>query len=238
MKVTKVSQKYKDMSDGDLEKLIREKLSMDPKWVRRALTALYDEQTEAEQNDPVNVHESNGRGFSEHDQEFLTSLAKQALAGNVSFSQKQLGWLYKLLPKYAGQMVKLVRELERMEEGFVFVIYFSQVILSTERAEMEAVTGDLGLDSRSMPNNIVVRSPSGDMMYPFVFHDTVFGSDGPTPFVNKFIYKGMIEKIYRGERSVREWTLIITEGDPNPIPTLEEALDMMSGQKGLKKKDV
>jgi hypothetical protein len=91
MKVTKVSQKYKDMSDEQLKEFIREKLGMDPKWVRRALLALYDEQSEAEQADPVNVHESNGRGFSPQDQEFLSSLAQQARDAQVSFSQKQMG---------------------------------------------------------------------------------------------------------------------------------------------------
>jgi len=105
---------YRNMTDAQLKEHIRHKLESHPHWARRALLALYDEQTDAEKEDPT-VHESNGYGFSPQDQEFLTSLAQQALR-EQTFSQKQLGWLYTLLPKYAGQLVKLIRQQQTQEE--------------------------------------------------------------------------------------------------------------------------
>jgi len=105
---------YRNMTDAQLKEYIRHKLESHPHWARRALLALYDEQTDAEKEDPT-VHESNGYGFSPQDQEFLTSLAQQALR-EQTFSMKQLGWLYTLLPKYSGQLVKLIRQQQTEEE--------------------------------------------------------------------------------------------------------------------------
>jgi len=230
MKVGKVSQKYKDMTDDELKAYIKEKLTMDPAWVRRALLALYDEQSDAEKEDPVNVHESNGMGFSPQDQEFLSSLARQALAGNVSFSQKQQGWLYTLLPKYAGQMVKIVRELQRMEPGFVYTIYYANVLINNNRREMEATTGELDLEARSMPEAILVRSPSGETTDLFKLHDVNVGPEGPQLFIYKTIHKS----IERGVAKEAEWTLIISVADKEEMMSMEEAMTMMSGQAGIK----
>jgi hypothetical protein len=218
MKVVKVAQIYKDMSDDQLKGYIRQKLGMDPAWARRALLALYDEQSPEEQADPVNVHESNGRGFSPADQEFLSSLAVQSQTG--SLSQKQLGWLYNLLPKYAGQMVKLVREMERMESNFVLTLYFAQVLISNTRREMTALTGELGLDARSMPEHITVRNPSGDIHNNFKLHDVNVGPQGPQIF------------IYRGKIDNEEWELIISVGEPDPLPEwVDEMERFMKGPK-------
>jgi hypothetical protein len=222
MRVTQVSQKYKDMSDAELKDYIYQRLGMDPQWARRGLLALYDEQSEAERTDPVNVHESNGRGFSPQDQEFLSSLAQQALS-NMSFSQKQLGWLYKLLPKYAGQLVKLVRELERMEPAFVLTLYFAQVTINTPKRELTGITGELELDSRSMPENIVVRSPSGDQMHSFRLHDVTVGPEGPILFE----YLGKLDK--------EEWKLLISVADPDPLPEWVEQMENALGAKNRKR---
>jgi hypothetical protein len=102
------------MTDAQLKEYIRHKLESHPHWARRALLALYDEQTDTEKEVPT-YHISNGWGFSPQDQEFLTSLAQQALR-EQTFSMKQLGWLYTLLPKYSGQLVKLIRRQQTQEE--------------------------------------------------------------------------------------------------------------------------
>lgn len=115
MKKVDIHPAYKDMSDQELEEHIRHKLESHPVWVRRALLALYDEQTEDEKRNPDEVHESNGWGFSPNDQKFLSSLAEQALHG-YSFSLKQQGWLYTLLPKYSGQLVRLIRQAQQLDE--------------------------------------------------------------------------------------------------------------------------
>lgn len=205
MKITKVHDAFKAMSDAELKEFIRQKLGENPAWARRALLALYDEQSPEEQADPVNVHESNGRGFSPADQEFLSSLAMQANSG-FSFSAKQLGWLYKLLPKYAGQMVKLVREMERMESSFVLKLYHAQVLINNNKREMTALTGELGLDSRSMPEHITVQSPSGEMLHNFKLHDVMVGPEGPALFE----YRGQIDK--------EDWKLLISVAEPDPLP--------------------
>ena len=219
MKVVKVHPLFKEMSDAELRNYIYQKLNQDPAWARRALLALYDEQSPEEQADPVNVHESNGRGFSPADQEFLSSLAVQ-VRSNLTLSQKQLGWLFKLLPKYAGQMVKLVRELERMEDNFVLKLYHAQVLISNTRREMTALTGELGLDSRSMPEQITVQSPSGEIINSFKLHDVNVGPEGP----QLFIYRGQIDK--------EEWNLIISVAEPDPLPEWVEDMEkMMRGPK-------
>lgn len=225
MKIVKVHQKFKDMSDDELDKFIKEKLTMDPKWVRRALLALYDEQTDAEKEDPVNVHESNGMGFSPQDQEFLSSLARQALAGNVSFSQKQIGWLYTLLPKYSKQMVKIVRAMERMEPDFVYTIYFAQVLLNNNRAEAEATTGELDLDPRRMPPAILIRSPDGQTTMLFQLADVNGNADGPQLFIYKEVQK---------DPKKRQWKLIISVADKEEQMSLDEAIQLMGGQGALK----
>lgn len=223
-KVVKVHDAFKKMSDEELKEYFKQKLSMDPKWARRALQALYDEQTQAERDDPINVHESNGRGFSPADQEFLTSLARQAQTG--SLSMKQLGWLYQLLPKYAGQLVKFTRENEKLEPSFTFITYFARVSLSNARKELTALTGELDLDPRFMPRSIVVRSPEGDeesKMY-FTMHETVTFEGLPSAF----IYNSSQEKN-------KLWKLIITVGEPDALPEWAEDLNKMLTQKGRKK---
>jgi hypothetical protein len=114
MKITNIHPAYKAMTDEQLKEFIRHKLESHPRWARRALLALYDEQTDAEKEDPT-YHVSNGWGFSPQDQEFLSSLAQQALR-EQTFSMKQLGWLYTLLPKYSGQLVKLIRQAQTQQE--------------------------------------------------------------------------------------------------------------------------
>ena len=93
MKLTEVHPGYKAMTDEQLANHIRERLGMNPQWARRALLALYDEQTEAEQQDPENVHESNGRGFSENDQKFLSSLADKLVEMKPSRKSSSDGYI-------------------------------------------------------------------------------------------------------------------------------------------------
>lgn len=227
MKIVKVSQKYKDMSDKELETFLRQKLSMDPAWARRALLALYDEQTEAERADPHNVHESNGGGFSPQDQEFLSSLAEQALR-DESFSMKQLGWLYTLLPKYSKQIVKLIRTMERMEPSFVHKLYFANVTTLSHEKTMSAVTGDLELDPDKMPTYINVYPPDERYSIDFMLADVV-KNEGK---IEAFIYKNL-QKEHDG------WKLIITVGPAYEMPGwVEDMGNLLTGKgksKGLKK---
>lgn len=70
----------------------------------RALKRIYENQTEDEQT-PEFTKYDNGIGFTGSDSEFLTSLAKQLLLyGNLSV--KQTKCLFKLMPKYARQLIE------------------------------------------------------------------------------------------------------------------------------------
>ena len=70
----------------------------------RALKRIYENQTEDEQTFEFTKYD-NGIGFTGSDSEFLTSLAKQLLMyGNLS--DKQTKCLFKLMPKYARQLIE------------------------------------------------------------------------------------------------------------------------------------
>ena len=70
----------------------------------RALKRIYENQTEDEQTSEFTKY-VNGVGFTGSDCEFLTSLAKQLLMyGNLS--DKQTKCLFKLMPKYARQLIE------------------------------------------------------------------------------------------------------------------------------------
>jgi hypothetical protein len=118
-------------------------------------------------------------------------------------------------------MVKLVRELERMEPSFVHQLYFSHLLINSNKREMTALTGELGLDARLMPENLLVKSPSGDIAYPFGLHDVMVGPEGPI----LFIYRG---KANKGE----EWNILITVGEPDPLPEWVENMEKLISNKG------
>ena len=205
MKLTEVHPGYKAMTDEQLANHIRERLGMNPQWARRALLALYDEQTEAEQQDPENVHESNGRGFSENDQKFLSSLAEQARRGE-SFSQKQLGWLYTLLPKYAKQMVKLVREMEKMEQAVILKLYFNQITIDNSMKMMKGLSGPLGLDPMAMPDEILITNPREDIFFPFKLAE-VYAPEGR---VTCYLYKGTVDGV--------DWIFYVEVAEEEELP--------------------
>ena len=70
----------------------------------RALKRIYENRTEDEQTSEFTKY-NNGVGFTGSDSEFLTSLAKQLLMyGNLS--DKQTKCLFKLMPKYARQLIE------------------------------------------------------------------------------------------------------------------------------------
>ena len=71
-------------------------------WCKRALLRIYSNQ-EADEQLTADTTKRNGIGFTPADAPILTSLAKQMLERNW-LSVKQWEILYKLLPKYAGQL--------------------------------------------------------------------------------------------------------------------------------------
>jgi hypothetical protein len=95
------SKKKRDWSKEDIKNLL---LSND-KAVMRGIVAIYNFQTECEQ-DSDETQDANGVGFNGVDAPFLSSLAKQILSkGHLSSKQMECG--RKRIIKYAGQLLTI-----------------------------------------------------------------------------------------------------------------------------------
>lgn len=107
---------YKTQSQ--LVAALREQLSTNPNQATKALIFLFNRQTEEERELETTAF-FNRVGFNGRDARFLTSLAKQFLKTG-SLSHSQMTYLMKLIPKYAGQIVKHSLETGkiRKENGF------------------------------------------------------------------------------------------------------------------------
>lgn len=86
-------------------------------FTRRALLVIYAMQTADEQASETTTA-SNGVGFSGFDAELLTSFAKQLETKQDKYpgkpewwlSEKQMKWVFKKMPKYANQLVRLLEQ--------------------------------------------------------------------------------------------------------------------------------
>lgn len=87
---------------------IRNKISSDRAWALKALTRIYEAQTEEEKTSASTI-ESNGIGFNGLDSSFLTSVTEFYLrTGFVSDSQ--LSFIFKKIGKYASQIYRISDE--------------------------------------------------------------------------------------------------------------------------------
>ena len=85
-----------------------------------ALLFIYDKQEEEEQNNERTLYH-NGVGFNGTDAEFGSSLARQYRERGF-LSPKQMGFVRKLIRKYAGQIVEIkLAEGEIRKEGKVYI---------------------------------------------------------------------------------------------------------------------
>lgn len=89
---------------------IREMVTTNDSWARRAVLAIYQYQTDAEQYAGVTT-DDNGVGFSGPDAEILTSFANQLKQGRT-LSTKQMNLAKKKMGKYAGQLVRIANSKE------------------------------------------------------------------------------------------------------------------------------
>ncbi|MCF0126248.1 MAG: hypothetical protein HUJ68_10940 [Clostridia bacterium] len=107
--------RYEVNSQKEMVQMFKEKLGSNKAWALRALQVIYSNQTDDEQQDAVTKH-YNKIGFTGSDAEFLTSLAKQyEYKGDLS--DKQMAILYRKMPKYAGQLLKM-SGLKKVNHGF------------------------------------------------------------------------------------------------------------------------
>lgn len=84
---------------------IKDKLATDDKWLFRGIVAIFNKQTEDEQDSGYTAHD-NGMGFNGVDAEFLSSLALQ-INRYGRLSPKQIEIARTKMAKYAGQLAKI-----------------------------------------------------------------------------------------------------------------------------------
>ena len=85
---------------------VKQMLSTNKVWATKALVRIYQENQTADEQMAKTTSHDNGIGFSGCDAEFLSSLAEQYLRrGNLS--DKQMNFVHRKMPKYAGQVVKM-----------------------------------------------------------------------------------------------------------------------------------
>jgi hypothetical protein len=83
---------------------LQAKLRSDVRWAQRGLLAIFRNQTSDEQVS-ADVKHHNAMGFRCMDAIILTSFANQ-LQTRGSLSPKQMGVVFRLMPKYARQLMK------------------------------------------------------------------------------------------------------------------------------------
>ena len=96
------------MTKQDTLNALQHKLRSDVRWAQRGLLAIFRNQTADEQR-AANVTHDNGMGFRCMDSIILTSFANQ-LQQRGSLSTKQMSIVFKLMPKYARQLMKFYGE--------------------------------------------------------------------------------------------------------------------------------
>ena len=96
------------MNKQDTLKALQSKLSTDVRWAQRGLLAIFRNQTEDEKV-AADVKHHNSMGFRCMDSIILTSFANQ-LQQRGSLSPKQMNVVFKLMPKYARQLMKFYGE--------------------------------------------------------------------------------------------------------------------------------
>lgn len=97
----------------DLTAALKARLAVDARWAQKGLLRIYKEQTDAEKATST-TREDNGVGFSGFDAEILTSLVEWIQAGRDLTPWQVNKVLLKKMPKYAGQLIKLTNDNEKM----------------------------------------------------------------------------------------------------------------------------
>jgi len=90
----------------NIDSFVKNQLRTNKVWAIKALVRIYQEnQTSDEQVAKVTSHD-NGIGFTGVDATFASSLAEQYLKRG-SLSDKQLTFVFKIMPKYSRQVIQM-----------------------------------------------------------------------------------------------------------------------------------
>lgn len=90
---------------------IRMMVGMNEKWAVKGLLRIFERQTADEQDSEYTKYH-NKVGFTGADAEILTSFAKRVVAGR-SLTEKQMKYVFKLMPKYARQLNEIAENERR-----------------------------------------------------------------------------------------------------------------------------
>jgi hypothetical protein len=90
---------------------IKDKILSDDKWLEHAVLAIWKYQTASEKM-RTDTHLYNGVGFNGSDGHFCTSCGNY-LSKGMHMSEKQKVILRKKMPKYAGQLIRIIEEKNR-----------------------------------------------------------------------------------------------------------------------------
>jgi len=91
-----------------IKEFVKEKLATDPIWAQKALLKIFEFQTLEEQKSKDTIYH-NGVGFNGTDGEILSSFALQ-FQKKKYLSEKQMAIVFKKMPKYWMQVVKISNE--------------------------------------------------------------------------------------------------------------------------------
>jgi hypothetical protein len=86
---------------------IKQQLASNDRWAQRAVVVIYEKQTASEKTS-LQTREANGVGFNMMDAEILSSFAEKLKKG-WSMSPKQMAIIHKKMPKYANQLLRIVK---------------------------------------------------------------------------------------------------------------------------------
>lgn len=90
----------------NIDTFVKHQLGTNKVWALKALVRIFQEnQTNDEQVAKVTSHD-NGIGFTGVDANFASSLAEQYLKRG-SLSDKQMGFVFKMMPKYSRQVIQM-----------------------------------------------------------------------------------------------------------------------------------
>ena len=97
-----------------IAEFIKGKLVSDPVWALHALDVVFKNQTLIEQNSQMTI-ENNGIGFTGVDAEFLSRLHEQKRRYG-RLTPRQMGFVFKMMPKYHNQIVAASKEKGKYDE--------------------------------------------------------------------------------------------------------------------------
>jgi hypothetical protein len=103
----------KKVSKKEIHVFVKKQLSTNEKWAKAALLKIFDFQTRDEK-EAERTHIHNNVGFTGVDGEILASFAKQLLRKNY-LSPKQMTLVFKKMPKYHNQIIKISDEKKLLE---------------------------------------------------------------------------------------------------------------------------